>query len=48
MQEVRDLRDLPKLIIVDFSGNPLCGSEEYRLYTIYHLRRLKVCVLACM
>ena len=36
------LKALPKLIILDLSGNPLCSAKNYRLYTIYHLRRLKV------
>ncbi len=42
LQEVRELKDLPKLIIVDMSGNPLVSAEDYRLYTVYFLRRLKV------
>lgn len=42
IKEVLSLKDLPKLIILDLSGNPLCRHEKYRLYTVYHLRRLKV------
>eukprot|EP00959_Pyramimonas_sp_CCMP1952_P177809 3716235-Pyramimonas_sp.AAC.1 len=42
MREVQQLRDLPKLIILDLLGNPLCQSQDYRLYVIYHLRKLKV------
>ena len=36
------LRSLPKLIILDLSGNPVCTRPEYRLYTIFHLKKLKV------
>ena len=36
------MKDLPKLIICDFSGNPMCTSHNYRLFSIYYLRRLKV------
>jgi Leucine-rich repeat (LRR) protein len=41
-QDVRDLKDLPKLIIVDMTGNPLVSADDYRLYTVYFLRKLKV------
>ncbi len=41
-QDIRDLKDLPKLIIVDMTGNPLVAAEDYRLYTVYFLRKLKV------
>lgn len=44
-QDIRDLKDLPKLIIVDMTGNPLVAAEDYRLYTVYFLRKLKVCRL---
>jgi Leucine-rich repeat (LRR) protein len=49
MREVQQLRDLPKLIILDLLGNPLCQSLDYRLYVVYHLRKLKVqtVVYAC-
>eukprot|EP00931_Biecheleriopsis_adriatica_P065110 TRINITY_DN39743_c0_g1_i1.p1 TRINITY_DN39743_c0_g1~~TRINITY_DN39743_c0_g1_i1.p1 ORF type:complete len:1541 (+),score=395.74 TRINITY_DN39743_c0_g1_i1:64-4686(+) len=36
------LKQLPKLIILDLSGNDLCSATDYRHYTIFHLRRLKV------
>ncbi|KAJ3014017.1 Leucine-rich repeat-containing protein 9 [Thoreauomyces humboldtii] len=36
------LRDLPRLIILDFTGNGVCQLENYRLFTIYHLARLKI------
>ena len=32
----------PRLAILDLSGNPLCDVNEYRAYTIYQLRKLKV------
>jgi Leucine-rich repeat (LRR) protein len=42
LREVQRLKSLPKLIIVDLLGNPLCTQEEYRSYIVYHLRRIKV------
>eukprot|EP00854_Cymbomonas_tetramitiformis_P014094 gene14094-16667_t len=42
MREVQQLKDLPKLIILDLLGNPLCQCQDYRLYVVYHLRKLKV------
>lgn len=42
IKQILALKDLPKLIILDLSGNPLCSHATYRLYTVYHLRRLKV------
>lgn len=31
-----------RLIILDLSGNPVCSSDDYRVLTLYHSRRLKV------
>lgn len=42
MRVIQMLKDLPKLIILDLLGNPLCSEAEYRQYAIYHLRKLKV------
>eukprot|EP01063_Lacrimia_lanifica_P008591 TRINITY_DN15672_c0_g1_i1.p1 TRINITY_DN15672_c0_g1~~TRINITY_DN15672_c0_g1_i1.p1 ORF type:complete len:1553 (+),score=713.90 TRINITY_DN15672_c0_g1_i1:108-4766(+) len=42
LKEIHALRDIPKLIIVDLSGNPLCLEPDYRLYTIFNLKKLKV------
>jgi len=42
LKEVQGLKELPKLIILDLAGNPLCEVDEYRSYTIYQLRKLKV------
>ena len=42
IQEIDYLRQLPKLIILDLSGNPLCSAVDYRLYTLFRMRRLKV------
>jgi Leucine-rich repeat (LRR) protein len=36
------LKELPRIIILDFTGNPVCEIENYRIFTIYHLSRLKV------
>jgi hypothetical protein len=41
-KQVLILKHLPKLIIVDLSGNPVCGDAEYRGYTLFLLRKLKV------
>lgn len=42
MQEIDHLKNLPKLIIMDLSGNLLCSLPDYRLYTLFRIRRLKV------
>jgi hypothetical protein len=42
VREVGHLRGLLKLIILDLTGNPVAAHDDYRLYTIYHLRKLKV------
>lgn len=36
------LKDLPKLIILDLSGNSLIRDTSYKSYTLYHLKNLKV------
>jgi hypothetical protein len=42
ISEIDNLRMLPKLIIVDLAGNPVCNDSCYRLYVLYCVRRLKV------
>jgi len=42
VKEVQQLKGLPKLIILDLSGNTLCETADYRPYTVYQLRKLKV------
>lgn len=42
MVEINHIRDLPKLMVVNFCGNAFCEARDYRLYTIYSLRKLKV------
>ena len=42
LQEIDYLRHLPKLIIMDSSGNFICNSVDYRPYTLFRMRRLKV------
>eukprot|EP01029_Cantina_marsupialis_P011755 TRINITY_DN26150_c0_g1_i1.p1 TRINITY_DN26150_c0_g1~~TRINITY_DN26150_c0_g1_i1.p1 ORF type:complete len:1335 (+),score=239.95 TRINITY_DN26150_c0_g1_i1:107-4111(+) len=42
LKEVQFLKSLEKLVILDLNGNPLCNDEHYRLYTVYHLRKVKV------
>lgn len=41
-REVKYLKDLQKLIILDMSGNPVSKDSSYRIYTLYVLRKLKV------
>ena len=36
---------LPKLIILDISGNVFCKDPSYRIYTLYNLKKLKVIFL---
>lgn len=36
------LKSLPKLIILDLAGNPVCANPDYRLYTLFRVKRLKV------
>ncbi|TPX46569.1 hypothetical protein SeMB42_g03636 [Synchytrium endobioticum] len=36
------LKDLPRLIILDLSSNPVSSTSSYRLFTIFHLPRLKI------
>ncbi|KAL2634362.1 hypothetical protein R1flu_005841 [Riccia fluitans] len=40
--ELNYIRSLHKLIVVDLSGNPLCDCHDYRMYTVFTLRKLKV------
>ncbi|KAK9829835.1 hypothetical protein WJX72_008166 [[Myrmecia] bisecta] len=42
LRQLHALRGLPHLIILDLAGNPLAALPDYRLYTVYHLRKLKV------
>lgn len=42
LKEAQMLKQLPKLIILDLSGNPMCQQRQYRLYCVYYLRKLKV------
>jgi Leucine-rich repeat (LRR) protein len=40
--DIKKLNNLPKLIILDLSGNPLTGDPNYRIYSIYNLKKLKI------
>mmetsp|Transcript_46192 Transcript_46192/g.90974 ORF Transcript_46192/g.90974 Transcript_46192/m.90974 type:complete len:1578 (-) Transcript_46192:107-4840(-) len=42
LKEINHIRELPRLLIVDLSGNPICKMEPYRLYVIFHVKKLKV------
>ncbi|KAJ3012251.1 UNVERIFIED_CONTAM: Leucine-rich repeat-containing protein 9 [Siphonaria sp. JEL0065] len=36
------LKELPRLIIFDVTGNRVCEQNHYRMFTIFHLSRLKI------
>ncbi|KAI8921751.1 hypothetical protein BC831DRAFT_475811 [Entophlyctis helioformis] len=36
------LKELPRLIILDLTGNAVCKINNYRLFTVFHLGRLKI------
>ena len=42
IKEIINLKELQRLIILDISGNNLIREENYRIYCIFHLRRLRV------
>eukprot|EP01062_Namystynia_karyoxenos_P016562 TRINITY_DN16052_c0_g1_i2.p1 TRINITY_DN16052_c0_g1~~TRINITY_DN16052_c0_g1_i2.p1 ORF type:complete len:1450 (+),score=618.42 TRINITY_DN16052_c0_g1_i2:74-4351(+) len=42
VSEVNHLRPVSKLIILDLSGNPLCSGADYRMFTVFSLKKLKV------
>jgi len=42
IKEIINLRELQRLIILDISGNNLIREDNYRIYCIFHLRRLRV------
>ena len=41
-REINNITQLTKLIILDLSGNPLSKDPNYRVYTLYNLKKLKV------
>ena len=42
IREIKSLKHLNKLIILDLSGNQLSKDPNYRIFTIFHTRKLKV------
>ena len=42
IKEIVKLKSLARLIILDISGNNLSRDTNYRIYCIFHLRKLKV------
>ncbi|KAL4138583.1 hypothetical protein PRIC2_002088 [Phytophthora ramorum] len=42
LKEIQHLKSLPKLTILDLSGNEITRQPDYRLYSVYYLRRVKV------
>ena len=41
-KEINSLKHLQKLIILDLSGNPFSRDENYRVYTLFVIKKLKV------
>lgn len=41
-KEIQNLKHLNKLIILDLSGNVLSNDPNYRIYTLYMIKKLKV------
>ena len=41
-KQLKILTSLTKLIILDISGNPISKESNYRFYTLYLLKNLKV------
>lgn len=41
-KEIQNLNHLNKLIILDFSGNIMSNDPNYRIYTLYVVKKLKV------
>ncbi|KAI9998978.1 hypothetical protein PInf_003642 [Phytophthora infestans] len=42
LKEIQHLKSLPKLTILDVSGNEITRLPDYRLYSVFYLRRVKV------
>lgn len=42
LKEIIMLMEQPKLIILDVSNNLFCKDPSYRIFTLYHLKKLKV------
>lgn len=44
IRETTKLKELPRLIILDISGNIMCSNKDqnYRIFCIFHLRKLRV------
>lgn len=42
IKELIKLKALGRLIILDISGNYLSRDQNYRIYCIFHLKKLKV------
>jgi len=41
-KEITYLKNLQKLIILDLSGNPFSRNPNYRIYTLFIIKKLKV------
>ena len=41
-KEIKYLNNLPKLLILDLSGNPISKDPNYRFFSVFSLKKLKV------
>jgi len=42
VKEIKSLSELPKLIILDISGNPFTKEANYRIFILFYMKKLKV------
>jgi Leucine-rich repeat (LRR) protein len=42
IREIMNLKNLSRLIILDLSGNSLAKDPHFRIYSIFHTKKLKV------
>jgi Leucine-rich repeat (LRR) protein len=42
LKEIKHIAGLKKLIVLELWGNPLCKEYDYKLYTIFHIKDIKV------
>ncbi len=42
VKEIKHLSELPKLIILDISGNPFTKEPSYRIFILFFIKKLKV------
>jgi len=42
VKEIKHLSELPKLIILDITGNPFTKETNYRIFILFYMKKLKV------